>query len=362
MKLKVVGVNKTFRGKIFALRNINLEVNEGEYVAIVGPSGCGKSTLLKVIMGIVTQDDGKIYVEEKDISNLPPEERNLGFVFQNILLFPHLTAYENIAYSPIVRNFNTKLRDKFVEELFVFGKVDRWRDSYPAQISSRGIQQKIALVRALATGDKILLLDEPLSSLDARVRISLREEVRNIIKHLNITALHVTHDQEEAMAIADKIVLMRSGLIVETGTPDELYYKPTNIFTAFFFGKGNFLPGKVIASSTNRGLIDANGIVFECPTKFKEGDQVVVFFRPENVSFTEQGQNDFSGKIIEKKYIGRYVDYTIECRDRMLFVRSLRNEDQPFDKGMEVPFHIDAENLLVYEYPLGGLGKALSLE
>jgi ABC-type Fe3+/spermidine/putrescine transport system ATPase subunit len=361
LKLKVDGVTKTF-GKIVAVNDVNLDVNDGEYVAIVGPSGCGKSTLLKIVMGITHQDRGKIIVDDRDVSDLPPENRNLGFVFQNILLFPNMTAYQNIAYSPIVKDFNPLLRKQFVEEMFVFGKIDAWRDYLPAQISSRGIQQKISLVRALATGAKLLLLDEPLSSLDARVRISLRLEVRKIVKQLGITAIHVTHDQEEAMAIADRIVVMKKGSVVEVGTPEEVYMRPKNIFTAFFLGKGNFIPAKIISRKYKSSIAASEKMAFESESHLNLGENVVVFFRPENVIFERRGYNDYTGKIVEKRFIGRHVDYIIESNGVKVNSRLLRIDDPSMEVNDVIDFHIEKEDIIVYKFPEEGLDAAFKLE
>ena len=361
MKLKVEHIKKTF-GKVAALDDVNLEINEGEYVTIVGPSGCGKSTLLKIIMGIINQDEGKIMVDDKDISDLPPEDRNLGFVFQNILLFPHMTAYQNIAYSPIVKDFNPQLRKQFVEEMVVFGKIDPWRNYFPTQISSRGIQQKISLVRALATGAKLLLLDEPLSSLDARVRISLRAEVRKIVKQLKITAIHVTHDQEEAMAIADRIVVMKKGSVIEVGTPEELYIRPKNIFTAYFLGKGNFIPASIISRKYKSSIAKSEKLAFESEFRFELGENVVVFFRPENIIFGKKGYNDYSGKIVEKRFVGRHVDYFIDSNGTKVNSRLLRIDDPSIEVGNIIDFHVEKEDIIVYKYPEEGLETAFRLE
>jgi ABC-type Fe3+/spermidine/putrescine transport system ATPase subunit len=361
MKLTVEHIDKAF-GKVVALQDVNLQVEEGEYVTIVGPSGCGKSTLLKVIMGIIRQDHGTVHIDGVDVSDLPPEERNLGFVFQDILLFPHMTAYENIAYSPLVKGFNRQLRGQFVEELFIFGKIDQWRNNYPIEISSRGIQQKVSLIRALATGAKLLLLDEPLSSLDSRVRISLRSEVRKIVKQLKITAIHVTHDQEEAMAVADKIVVMKRGAVIEVGTPEELYCRPANIFTAYFLGKGNFVPAKITSRLDDGCVASSQELAFESISNLKLGDDCVVFFRPENVAFEMKGYNDFTGKIVEKRLIGRHVEYVAETKGVPIMIRTFRIEDPSYDVGDTVDFHIDKSDIVLYEYPKEGLEKAFRLE
>jgi ABC-type Fe3+/spermidine/putrescine transport system ATPase subunit len=246
--------------------------------------------------------------------------------------------------------------------MFVFGKIDAWRKYFPNQISSRGIQQKISLVRALSTGAKLLLLDEPLSSLDARVRISLRSEVRKIVKQLGITAIHVTHDQEEAMAIADRIVVMKKGSIVEAGSPEELYMRPKNIFAAFFLGKGNFIPAKIISRKYKSSIASTEKMAFESESSFDLGENVVVFFRPENVTFERRGYNDYTGKIIEKRFTGRHVDYVIESNGIKISSRLLRMYDPSIRVNDIVDLHVEKEDIIVYRYPEEGLEAAFKLE
>lgn len=361
MKLLIQNLCKRF-GKIEAIKNVSLEVEEREYVVIIGPSGCGKSTLLKLVMGIILQDSGQIFVDGREISALPPEDRDIGFVFQNILLFPHMNAYENISYSPIVKNFNPGIRRKFIEELILFGKLEEWKNLYPSQISSRGIQQKISLIRALATGSKLLLLDEPLSSLDARVRISIREEVRKIVKQLGITAVHVTHDQNEALAIADKIVVMRGGAIIEVGPPEELYSRPKNLFTAFFLGKGNFIEGKVVRAEGEASHARAGNIILEGNSKRDVGEKVVIFFRPENVIFGKGDENSLRGRIVEKHFLGRQIEYGILVEDKIVYSRVLRLDDPKYNLGDEIEFYVERDSVILYQYPQEGLEKAFKLE
>ncbi|MBC7091862.1 MAG: ABC transporter ATP-binding protein [Nitrososphaeria archaeon] len=361
MKLIVQNLYKKFKD-IVAIKDVSLEVEEREYVVIIGPSGCGKSTLLKLIKGIILQDSGQIFVDGREVSALPPEDRDIGFVFQNILLFPHMNAYENISYSPIVKNFNPSLRKKFIEELILFGKLEEWKNLYPNQISSRGIQQKISLIRALATGSKLLLLDEPLSSLDARVRISIREEVRNIVKQLGITAVHVTHDQNEAIAIADKIVVMRGGSIIEVGSPEQLYNRPKNIFTAFFLGKGNFIEGKIVKSDDNVTYAKAGNIILESNSKFNVGEKVIIFFSPENVLLEKGDENNLKGEVVEKRFLGRQIEYGIRVENNIIYSRIMRLDDPKYNLGNKIELHIEKDSIIFYKYPQEGLEKAFKLE
>lgn len=228
-------------GDFVALKDISLDIQEGEFVCFLGPSGCGKTTLLRAIAGLDLQSEGEIFQGGKNISWLPPEKRDFGIVFQSYALFPNLTVAENIAYG--LRNQRTRradIKNRVDELLNVIGLPDSGR-KFPTQLSG-GQQQRVALARAIATKPGLLLLDEPLSALDARVRLHLRQEIKELQRKLGVTTIMVTHDQEEALSMADKIVVMNHGVIEQIGTPEEIYAKPATEFVASFVGTMNFLP------------------------------------------------------------------------------------------------------------------------
>lgn len=238
--LEIQNVTKTF-GKFVALDHINISVRKKEFVCLLGPSGCGKTTLLRIIAGLEEPNIGsKILLEGKDITSSPPSKRNFGIVFQSYALFPNLNAYQNIAYGLKNKKLPKKEIDERVREALSLVNLEHLKDSYPAQLSG-GQQQRIALARALALSPSFLLLDEPLSALDAKVRLKLRIEIRKLQEKLGITTIMVTHDQEEALTMADKIVVMNNARMEQIGTPQEIYEHPTTPFVADFIGTVNML-------------------------------------------------------------------------------------------------------------------------
>lgn len=237
--LKINNIKKKFN-KVEILKGINIEIEQGELVCFLGPSGCGKTTLLRIIAGLETKDSGEIIRDNKEISTLAPSQRNIGIVFQNYALFPNLNVYENIAYGLINKKMPKAEIDKKVNNILKLVGLEGSNKKYPSEMSG-GQQQRVALARAIVLEPEILLLDEPLSALDAKVRDSLREEIKSLQKKLNITTILVTHDQEEALTMGDKIVVFNEGKVMQVGTPEEIYYSPQNKFTADFVGKINFL-------------------------------------------------------------------------------------------------------------------------
>src|SRR5512136_739414 len=241
--IRVVNLTKKF-GSVTALENINLEVHDQEYFSLLGPSGCGKTTLLRLIAGLIEPDSGEIWIGDKRVDAVPPEDRDIGFVFQTFALFPHMSVWDNVLYGPKVKNFNLKEAETIGDEVLELVKLHERLDAYPSELSG-GMMQRVAVARALAAGARLLLLDEPLGQLDAKVRNDLRYEIRKMSKDLGLTAMHVTHDQSEAMAISDRIAVMKKGTIRQVGAPSELYMAPQNIFVANFIGESNFLEGYV---------------------------------------------------------------------------------------------------------------------
>lgn len=239
VSLKIENVSKVY-DKNIALNHVNLDVQAGEFVCLLGPSGCGKSTLLRLIAGLDTPTEGKIYIGDRDVTGLPPSRRNFGIMFQSYALFPNLTAYENVAYGLRNKKMRNRDIDTRVNRLFDMIKLSNAKNRLPSQMSG-GEQQRVALARALATEPDFLLLDEPLSALDAKVRLTLRREICNIQRELNLTTIMVTHDQDEALTMADRIVVMNKAVIMQSGTPEQIYENPENPFVADFIGSINFI-------------------------------------------------------------------------------------------------------------------------
>ncbi len=276
--LKVTNLWKAF-GKFLALKDVSLDIFEGELVCFLGPSGCGKTTLLRAIAGLDLQTRGGVSQGGKDVSNLPPSERDFGIVFQSYALFPNLNIEKNVAFGlENTGRSRSEITARVTELLSLVGLEDQ-RRKYPAQLSG-GQQQRIALARAIATNPGLLLLDEPLSALDAKVRVHLRHEIKELQRQLGVTTVMVTHDQEEALAMADRIVVMKDGVIEQVGTPTEVYRSPQTLFVADFIGEMNQIPA---TAGSGNSVIIGGGAMQSLPHDFPEGQEILAAIRPEDV-------------------------------------------------------------------------------
>lgn len=347
-------------GPVVAVTGVDLTVRDGEYVTILGPSGCGKTTLIKMVAGIWEPTEGTISIDGMDMRGVPIEERGLGYVFQNIALFPHLSVMDNVCYGPRVR----VLGDEYLQEvprlyLGMVNLLDKM-GMFPSELAG-GEQQKVSLSRALASGAKLLLLDEPLSALDARVRMDLRYELRRLAKDLGLTVIHVTHDQEEAMSVSDRIVLMRNGEIVEINSPEMLYREPKSIFTANFVGETNLVEGRVIDTGETTDVELRDGSVVELwRGGFLKGDAVVVSVRPENVYPSESG---IPAKVLHTVFMGTYlrVISQTEGDDRLEFDIPI-TKDKIYSEGDNVRLQVNGREANLFSSPREGIMEAVKLE
>jgi iron(III) transport system ATP-binding protein len=313
--LRVRGLAKRF-GSFTALRDIDLDIARGEFVCFLGPSGCGKTTLLRAIAGLDLQDEGTIEIAGRDVSRAPPAERDFGIVFQSYALFPNLTVTQNVGYGLVNRRTGRHEIRRRVEELLALVGLPEQGSKYPVQLSG-GQQQRVALARALATSPGLLLLDEPLSALDAKVRVRLRDEIRTLQKRLGVTTVMVTHDQEEALAMADRIVVMNQGAIEQVGTPEEIYRHPETPFVADFVGHMTFLDAVATGPATVR--VGALDLVLGEGSGFLPGTPVRLAMRPEAIrtrSITADTPNRFDVQIGELSFLGSF------CRAQLLPVSS----------------------------------------
>jgi iron(III) transport system ATP-binding protein len=282
--LRLEQIVKLFGG-FTALRGIDLQVDEGEFICFLGPSGCGKSTLLRIVAGLETQTSGRLFESGQDISNTSAAERRFGILFQSYALFPNLNVYENVTYG-LHRGKNRSGRESRATELLQLVGLRGTERKYPAQLSG-GEQQRVALARAIAPSPRLLLLDEPLSALDAKVRVHLRRQIRELQRRLAVTTIMVTHDQEEALTMADRVVVMNQGTVEQVGTPTEIYYSPRTPFVANFVGKMNFVP----ATLTGRTKLSIGGTAFELPRPhdgLTDGG-VLACVRPEHIRKIQSG-------------------------------------------------------------------------
>ncbi len=301
--LRLEGLRKSF-GSFQALHDIDLEIERGEFVCFLGPSGCGKTTLLRIIAGLETQSAGRIHQGERDISVLPPAERDYGIVFQSYALFPNLSVADNVAYGLVNRKVGNAKAAARVDELLKLVGLPGSNDKYPAQLSG-GQQQRIALARALATSPGLLLLDEPLSALDALERVRLRQEIRSLQRALGVTTIMVTHDQEEALSVADRIVVMNHGVIEQVGTPMQVYRDPATPFVADFVGKINVLSGRLHPGRS----LHIGSSRFDCEHDTEAERDVKVYLRPEDVlarPIAAGDANVFHAAIEKIEFLGSY--------------------------------------------------------
>ena len=305
--LDVRSITKVF-GRFTALKDISFYAGSGEFLSILGPSGCGKTTMLRVIAGLERQTSGQVCIENRDVSKLPVSKRNVGIVFQSYALFPNLTAEKNIAYGLKNQWKNRSKIGKRVAELIDLVGLTGMATKYPAQLSG-GQQQRVALARAMALSPDLLLLDEPLSALDAKVRVRLRTEIRELQKKLDVTTIMVTHDQEEALTMADRILVMNKGKLVQNGTPNEIYERPATPFIADFIGSMNFIRS---VEKRDKGVYAIGPYTFYVKNengafKTKAGENVLMAIRPEDILISKQTKgekNEVAIRITSMEYRG----------------------------------------------------------
>ena len=306
--LSIQHVKKNF-GDLTVVQDFNLDVETGEFVSFLGPSGCGKTTVLRMVAGFEEPSAGSIAIAGKDVPRLKPNQRNIGMVFQAYALFPNLTVAQNIAFGLKVAGMPRADSDARVAEMLNLIKLPQFGDRYPYQLSG-GQQQRVALARAIAPKPKLLLLDEPLSALDAKVRVSLRDEIRSIQKELGITTVFVTHDQEEALSISDRIVVMYGGKAEQVGTPFEIYNRPATKFVANFVGTLNVLEGTVTDASAGKVKVGAGEVLLKGKLNgSKAGDTLSLALRPEAISLGRQPGRDatLGGEISEVSFLGSVI-------------------------------------------------------
>jgi len=348
--LRIERLTKQF-GAFTALKDISLEIHAGEFVCFLGPSGCGKTTLLRAIAGLDIQTSGRIFQADREISTLPASKRDFGIVFQSYALFPNLTVAANVGYGLVSRRLpKVEIRTRVDELLRLVGMPDAGR-KYPAQLSG-GQQQRVAVARALALSPGLLLLDEPLSALDARVRAHLRTEIRHLHQRLRVTTIMVTHDQEEALTMADRIVVMNHGVIEQVGTPTEVYRQPTSAFVADFVGTTNFLPGVVVDSRHVR----FGGVDLACDLDVRPGagHDVTLAIRPEDVvvrNVTASMPNVFPVRVADIEFLGSFcrVGLALDGAPSLVADFSINVvRDLSIDQGKQLLIALPPERLRVF--------------
>lgn len=362
-ELNIRGITKSY-GKTKAVDGVSIDVRKGEYVTLLGPSGAGKTTLMRVIAGLTEQDSGEVWIGGKRVDRLASEQRRIAFLPQSYSLFPHMDVWGNVTFGPTAREWKPERVDIVGREMLEMVRLYRRKDAFPKELSG-GMSQRCALARALAAEAQVLLLDEPLRALDARLRIQLRQEIRSLAKGLGLTVLHVTHDQEEAMAISDRIVILRRGRLVQAGTPHEIYERPASPFVMQFVGEANFLEGRVEPDGDGWGFGSDSGVEIEgIKGEIASMKRAVAGVKAERLVLTPMKvSKSVEGKVARRLFLGRFVMIEIETQAcGLLRCKTTAAKAERLAEGAAVWAHIPPEHLRLFPPPEGGLPAELEVD
>lgn len=352
-KLELQGITRRF-GATTALANFNLDIPGGTFVTLLGPSGCGKTTVLNCLAGLLALSEGQILLNHRPIQDVPAEKRGFGMVFQNYALFPHLNVFRNVSYGLEIRGVSKAEREKRVRRALAQVHLDAFETRFPAQLSG-GQQQRLAFARAIVLEPKLVLLDEPLSNLDANLRNEMRIEIKRLHEELHLTTLYVTHDQSEALSMSDRVVVMRQGSIEQVDTPQKIYTRPESLFVAHFMGYANRLPVTILERSNEQFVVQtASGVTLRATTTYEEsrnwqaGQQVIASFRPDETLANENTlPNQMQGKVRLVEYIGKAFEAVVRLEggeETQLLVHSQHS----IENGASIRFSILPERLLLF--------------
>ncbi|MBQ6624031.1 MAG: ABC transporter ATP-binding protein, partial [Mogibacterium sp.] len=341
------------------LNGIDLSVDENEFVTLLGPSGCGKTTTLRIIAGFEKPDEGRVYFDGKDITDMPANQRPVNTVFQNYALFPHMSVGENIAFSLRVKNKGEKeIRDR-VKKALKLVNLKGFENRRIDQLSG-GQQQRIAMARAIVNEPRVLLLDEPLGALDLKLRQEMEYELVRLKNELGITFIYITHDQEEALTMSDKVVVMNEGYIQQEGSPQEIYDEPVNAFVADFIGDSNILSGQMV----DERVVRIDGVDYPCIDGTEEGfpprRRVDVVIRPEDIDIVPYGKGLWNGTITSKLFIGVHYEMLVQSEDGKI-EWLLQNYDQ-HDVGEKIGMYVDPENIQIMHKPKSDAESAIEID
>ncbi|MFQ6124777.1 MAG: ABC transporter ATP-binding protein [Candidatus Heimdallarchaeota archaeon] len=359
-QIQLRNISKKFHS-ILAVDNVSLHVDHGEYVVFLGPTGSGKSTVLKMIAGLVKPDTGSIYFDNEDVTELPPEDRNVGFVFEQFALFPHLSLLRNASYGPWVRGHTLTEAAELAKEAIDMVLLTGREDAFPNELSG-GMKQRLAIARTLVAGSKALCLDEPLGALDAKIGQQLRYDLRQLIKDLELTALHATHNFEEAMLIADRIAIFQKGNIVQEGKPREVYDHPNSIFVANFLGEANNLECQVQAVEPELMKLEFQDTILTIrmdtkgkePCQFKKGDKVILVVKTEALRTRKgmkSGTNSLVGTLEASQILGRFIKYRIDVGGTKIVSKALPTRKQLLKEGDQVTLLFSPRKGHIFPFP-----------
>lgn len=346
--LEIAHLQKSF-GTGYAVQGFNLSVGKGEFISFLGPSGCGKTTTLRMIAGFETPTSGTIRIDGRDIISLPPNQRKIGMVFQSYALFPNMSVEENVAFGLKVARRPAQEIASRVEEMLTLIGLPHLGKRYPYQLSG-GQQQRVALARALAPKPQILLLDEPLSALDAKIRVSLRDEIRAVQRELGITTIYVTHDQEEALSMSDRIVVMHDGRVEQIGTPSDIYNRPASRFVASFIGTLNVLQARIVDPATGHVTLDGQSIMLPVSLSHAAaGSTCTLAMRPETISLGgESDHGQLQGHIDEVNFLGPIIRIKVRMAENIITLDTFNNAGtRPPERGQPANLCFAREDVLV---------------
>lgn len=343
--IKINNLTKIFitnkNDRVVAVDNVNLDIEPGDFVTLLGPSGCGKTTILRMVAGFETLTEGEIFIGKENVASQTPDKRDTALVFQNYALFPHMNVYDNIAYGLKIQKLKKSEIDARVKKILHLMKMEDFADRVPSQMSG-GQQQRVSLARALVMEPGVLLFDEPLSNLDAKLRIHMRDEIRKLQKEVGITSLYVTHDQSEAMGLSDKVVIMKDGVIQQVGSPRDIYQKPANEFVASFIGKANKVKGEVVSKSGAGYVIKIDNVDHQVDSEktVEVGSTVEMIIRPESIG-VDKGLH----KVIVKKsvFMGEFHEYEVDWNGQILEI----SEPNPFGRKI---FEVGEEMAIDFDH------------
>lgn len=350
VSIHIDNVMKKF-GEEVVLKGLSLDIREGELFTLLGPSGCGKTTLLRMIIGFNSIDQGKIHINEEIINDIPVNKRNMGMVFQNYAIFPHMTVEENIAFGLKAKKIEKKEMQQRIDEILKVVKIEQYRKKKPDKLSG-GQQQRVALARALVIHPTVLLMDEPLSNLDAKLRIEMRNAIRQIQQKVGITTVYVTHDQEEALAISDRIAVMYNGVIQQIGKPEEIYSRPNNLFVAQFIGTSNAIHGKILVKDKKQVLSFENGYEVMLQTlreEVRDQQKVIVSVRPQEFVIT-QDEESMEGVIESTMFLGLNTHYFIQLRsgEQVEVIQDAEN-NEILPEGATIRLKLKADKINIFD-------------
>ncbi len=332
-------------GDFTAINDVSLDIKEGEFFTLLGPSGCGKTTLLRMIAGFNSIEAGDILFGSQVINKVPAHKRDIGMVFQNYAVFPHLSIYDNVGYGLKARKIPKDVAHKKIMEALEIVQISDLKDRMPTALSG-GQQQRVALARAIVIEPKILLMDEPLSNLDAKLRVQMRTVIKKLQRKLNITTVYVTHDQEEALAISDRIAVMNKGVVMQCDAPDVIYQRPANTFVSNFIGTSNFIKGNYNGNNE----ISIGSYSFEKPLSLDKEDEVLISIRPEQFLFADESETGIEGEIILSTFLGDFVNYEVQLEDKSIIeVNEYTQTRKAIRQHGRVKLQVNVDDINVYD-------------